>query len=75
MESRNSKEQNFKNHAELLVGQDVEVITTTGTFRGTLLSVSSDSLVLDTLISGRRVRMIIRIALIIALFRLITRRF
>jgi len=63
--------ENFIQEAHRLVGKDVEVITTEGTYRGTLLSVGSDSLVLETMISGRRVRMIIRIALIIALFRLI----
>lgn len=64
--------ENFVNQAHRLVGQEVEVITAEGTFRGTLLSVSSDSLVLESIIRGRRIRMIIRIALIIALFRLIT---
>jgi hypothetical protein len=63
--------ENFIQEAHRLVGKDVEVITTEGTYRGTLLSVGSDSLVLETMISGRRIRMIIRIALIIALFRLI----
>ena len=63
--------ENFIQEAHRLVGKDVEVITTEGTYRGTLLSVGSDSLVLETIISGRRIRMIIRIALIIALFRLI----
>lgn len=64
--------ENFIHKAHRLVGQDVEVITTEGTYRGTLLSVGSDSLVLETRIRGRVVRMIIRIALIVALFRLIT---
>jgi small nuclear ribonucleoprotein (snRNP)-like protein len=63
--------ENFIQEAHRLVGKEVEVITTEGTYRGTLLSVGSDSLVLETIISGRRIRMIIRIALIIALFRLI----
>lgn len=63
--------ENFIQEAHRLVGQEVEVITAEGTYRGTLLSVGSDSLVLETIISGRRIRMIIRIALIIALFRLI----
>lgn len=62
--------ENFVNQAHRLVGQEVEVITTEGTYRGTLLSVGSDSLVLESLIRGRRVRLILRIALIIALFRL-----
>jgi hypothetical protein len=64
--------ENFINEAYRLVGRDVEVITTEGTYRGTLLSVGNDSLVLETRISGRAVRMIIRIALIVALFRLVT---
>lgn len=64
--------ENFIRQAHRLVGQDVEVVTTEGTYSGTLLSVGSDSLVLETRIRGRVVRMIIRIALIVALFRLIT---
>lgn len=64
--------ENFISEAHRLVGRDVEVITTEGTYRGTLLSVGNDSLVLETRIRGRAVRMIIRIALIVALFRLIT---
>lgn len=63
--------ENFIDKAHSLVGQDVEVITTEGTYTGTLLSVGSDSLVLETFVRGRRIRMIIRIALIVALFRLI----
>ncbi|MCM3124520.1 DUF2642 domain-containing protein [Mesobacillus sp. AQ2] len=65
----NSKD-NFINGAHKLVGEDVEVITTEGTYRGTLLSVGSDSLVLETRIRGRLVRLLIRLALIVALFRL-----
>jgi hypothetical protein len=64
--------ENFINQANRLVGQDVEVITTEGTYVGRLLSVGSDSLVLETRIRGQVVRMIIRLALIVALFRLIT---
>lgn len=63
--------ENFIDKAHSLVGQDVEVITTEGTYSGTLLSVGNDSLVLETFVRGRRIRMIIRIALIVALFRLI----
>jgi hypothetical protein len=65
-----SSKDNFINGAHKLVGKDVEVITTEGTYRGTLLSVGSDSLVLETRIRGRLVRLIIRLALIVALFRL-----
>lgn len=64
-------QQDFRHFAQSLVGHEVEVITTQGTHRGTLLSVGTDSIVLRTRINGRLVRMIIRIALIIALFRLI----
>lgn len=69
MDKMNSKD-NFINGAHKLVGEDVEVITTEGTYRGTLLSVGSDSLVLETRIRGRLVRLLIRLALIVALFRL-----
>ncbi|RHW43492.1 hypothetical protein D1B31_02205 [Neobacillus notoginsengisoli] len=63
--------ESFAGEASCLVGEEVEIITTQGIYRGTLLSVGSDSLVLETRIRGRIVRMIIRIALIVALFRLI----
>lgn len=64
-------QENFKSKAHQLVGKKVEVITTEGSYTGTLLSVGSDSLVLQTRIRGRLVRLIFRIALIVALFRLI----
>ncbi|GGL54961.1 hypothetical protein [Sporolactobacillus putidus] len=54
-----------------LIGKRVEVITVHGTFRGTLLSVGTDFLILRTRIRGRIVRLLIRLALIVALFRLI----
>ncbi|XJZ27608.1 hypothetical protein ACF5W4_01780 [Bacillota bacterium Lsc_1132] len=63
--------ENFINQAHRLVGQEVEIITTEGVYSGTLLSAGRDFLVLETRISGRIVRMIIRFALIVALFRLI----
>lgn len=63
--------ENFLSKAHRLVGKNVEIITTEGTYRGTLLSVGSDSLVLETRIRGRIVRMLIRLALIVALFRFI----
>lgn len=66
--------ENFLSNARRLVGQEVEVITTEGTYTGTLLSVGSDTLVMQTRIRGRVVRLIIRLALIVALFRLIGRR-
>lgn len=61
----------FHDLAHKLVGQEVEVITAHGTFRGTLLSVGSNFLIMRTRIRGRLVRLLIRIALIVALFRLI----
>jgi len=66
--------QDFKSEAYRLVGQEVEVITTEGRYTGTLMSVGSDSLVLQTRIRGRLVRLIIRLALIVALFRFIGQR-
>jgi hypothetical protein len=65
---------NFISNANRLIGQDVEVITTEGRYTGTLLSVGSDSLVLQTRMGGRLVRLVFRIALIVALFSLIGRR-
>ncbi len=67
--------ENFKKQAYRLVGQEVEVITTEGRYQGTLISVGSDSLVLETRVRGRLVRMIIRLALIVALIRLFRGRF
>ncbi|MGX9135009.1 hypothetical protein ACWV26_11625 [Rummeliibacillus sp. JY-2-4R] len=72
MNSKNSKE--FKHFASEIVGNEVEVITSDGTFTGTLEYVGSDSIILLTRRRGRRVRMVIRIALIIALFSLFTGR-
>lgn len=66
--------QDFKSEAQRLVGQEVEVITTEGRYTGTLMSVGSDSLVLQTRIGGRLVRLFIRLALIVALFRFIGQR-
>lgn len=62
----------FNRFASELVGQEVEVITNNGTYTGTLEYVGSDSIILITRVRGRRVRMAIRIALIIALFSLLT---
>lgn len=63
----------FNRFASELVGQEVEVVTNNGTYTGTLEYVGSDSIILNTRVRGRRVRMVIRIALIIALFSLLTR--
>lgn len=61
----------FNKEARALVGQHVEVVTTNGTYTGTLLSVGSNFIIMRTRIRGQLVRLLIRIALIIALFRLI----
>lgn len=61
--------QDFKHFASELVGEEVEVITSQGTFTGTLEYVGGDNIILNTRIRGRLVRLAIRIALIIALFR------
>jgi hypothetical protein len=66
--------QDFMRFASELVGEEVEVITSNGTFTGTLEYVGSDNLILSTRVRGRRVRLAIRIALIIALFSLLTGR-
>jgi hypothetical protein len=60
----------FHDLAHSLVGQDVEVITVHGSFTGTLLSVGSNFITMRTRIRGRLVRLLIRLALIVALFRL-----
>jgi DNA-binding cell septation regulator SpoVG len=61
----------FRDQVHKLVGQNVEVITVHGTFRGTLLSVGSNFITMRTRIRGRIVRLLIRLALIVALFRLV----
>lgn len=66
--------ENFRNFAERLVGEEVEVVTNQGTYTGTLEYVGGDNIILRTRIRGRVVRLAIRIALIIALFRLLTGR-
>lgn len=60
----------FRDLAYRLVGQDVEVITVHGSFTGTLLSVGSNFITMRTRIRGRLVRLLIRLALIVAIFRL-----
>ncbi|WP_148660390.1 hypothetical protein [Anoxybacteroides amylolyticum] len=62
---------NFIHEARHLVGHTVRVITVHGTFTGTLLSVGNDFLVMRVRIGGRLRRLLIRLALIIALFRLL----
>ncbi len=61
---------NFQRFASNLRGQEVGVVTSDGTFTGTLEYVGNDHIILRSRIDGRRVRLAIRIALIIALFRL-----
>lgn len=62
----------FNGFAKGLVGKQVEVITREGTYTGTLLSVGSDSLILETSVRGRNVRLAIRMALIVAISRYVT---
>ncbi|MFB6468763.1 hypothetical protein ACE38V_18555 [Cytobacillus sp. Hz8] len=65
------REQNFIDFARDHIHQEVEVVTSDGTFTGTLISVHSDHLVLESRIRGRETRIAIRIALIVALFRIV----
>ncbi|WP_206435586.1 DUF2642 domain-containing protein [Siminovitchia acidinfaciens] len=60
---------NFIHEANDLVGEKVRVITVHGTFTGKLVDVNSDSIIMHVNISGRIRRILIRLALIIALFR------
>lgn len=66
--------QDFVQFASKLKGQEVEVITNNGTYKGTLEYVGSDNIIIRTRMRGRIVRLAIRIALIIAIFRLAGRR-
>ena len=68
---RKNVKTDFLSNAHKLIGEEVEVITSEGTYTGTLLSVGSDVIILRTRIRGRIVRLLIRLALIVALFRLI----
>lgn len=68
------KSQNFNTFAQGLLNKEVEVITSEGTYTGTLVYVGADTIILQSRIRGRSVRLAIRIALIVALFRLITGR-
>lgn len=63
-------EKDFHHEAHRHVGHEVEVITVHGTFTGTLLSVGRNFIIMRTRIRGRLVRLLIRLALIVALFRL-----
>ncbi|PFO09644.1 hypothetical protein COJ85_01455 [Bacillus sp. AFS076308] len=74
MSNQRMSNQSFVRFASELVGEEVEVITNNETFTGTLEYVGSDHLILVTRVRGRRVRLAIRIALIIALFRLLSGR-
>ncbi len=67
-----SSHQDFKRFAYGLVNQEVEVITSEGTYTGTLLSVGGDSIILRRRIRGRSERLAIRIAQIVALSRFAT---
>jgi hypothetical protein len=61
--------QNFNQLANRLINKEVEVITTERTLTGTLLHVGNDTIILRTRIRGRLVRVALRIALIVGLFR------
>jgi hypothetical protein len=61
--------QSFNQLANGLINKEVEVITTERTFTGTLLHVGGDTIILKTRIRGRLVRIALRIALIVGLFR------
>jgi hypothetical protein len=61
--------QSFNQLANGLVNKEVEVITTEGTYTGTLLFVGSDTIILRTRVRGRLIRLAIRIAAIVGLFR------
>lgn len=49
------------------MNKEVEVVTTQGTYTGTLVHVESDIIILESRIRGRAVRMLIRIAFIVAI--------
>lgn len=59
----------FESFTHSLLNKEVEVITRDGTYVGTLTEVGSDIIVLRTRVRGQLVRLAIRIALIIAIFR------
>ncbi|MBB6284091.1 DUF2642 domain-containing protein [Geobacillus subterraneus] len=61
----------FKHQARQLIGQRVTVVTVHGKFHGILLGVGDDFIVMRVNIRGRLRRILIRLALIIALLRLI----
>ncbi|MBM7644426.1 type III secretory pathway component EscS [Scopulibacillus daqui] len=65
-------ESKFKREANNLVGSRVKVVTTIGAVTGILESVGDDFLVLRVRIRNRTFRFIIRLALIVALLRVLT---
>ena len=66
--------QDFRHFASELVGDEVEVTTSNGTYTGTLEYVGGDFIILRSRVRGRLIRRAIRIALIIALLSLFTGR-
>jgi small nuclear ribonucleoprotein (snRNP)-like protein len=53
------------------LNKEVEVVTTEGTYTGTLVHVESDAIILQTMMRGRTVRMAIRIAFIVTIFEVV----
>lgn len=68
--NKSGSNHDFQSFAHHLLNKEVEVITSDGSYTGTLIEVGSDILILQTRVQGRLVRLAIRIALIAALFRL-----
>ena len=64
--------QDFSSFANSLLNKEVEVITSQGTYSGTLLEVGRDVIILQSRINGMSTHLAIRIELIVAIFRLPT---
>lgn len=64
------KHEDFVRFAKNLVGEEVQVVTYVGTYTGKLKFVGSDILVVSTFLNGRKNKVAIRIALIVAILKL-----
>lgn len=69
---QNQHHQNhFNTFAHSLLNQEVEVVTTGGTYTGTIVEVESDTIFLQSRVRGQSVRMAIRTAFIVTIFQVV----
>jgi small nuclear ribonucleoprotein (snRNP)-like protein len=62
---------NFNTYVRSLLNHEVEIVTTQGTYIGTLVQVDADTVYLQTRMRGQSVRIAIRTAFIVTIFPVI----